>query len=291
MTELVIIGCGEVGVAYAEGVRGLDPAPTLHLMDPKPSPTGVAFAEDAGLEIHGDAGPWLATADAVLLATPGHLLDRILDSLLPHLAAGVAVADMSTASAEAKIAAAARCQEKGVIYVDVAITGSVALTKAGTPLLYAGPEVPVLVSLFTALEAPLSVLEDSRPGDAMRVKLLRSVIMKGLEGLAVECLPAAQEYGVLDQLWASLSDIDRTGFVAMLQAMTRTHPRHAARREHEIVEAATQLEAIGFPSEMTRATERRFAATNAATARAGWPAHDTAEGSIAWFRSLQSPAR
>jgi 3-hydroxyisobutyrate dehydrogenase-like beta-hydroxyacid dehydrogenase len=291
MTEIVIVGCGEVGVAYAEGVRSLDPAPTLHLLDPKPSPAGGAFAESAGLVIRSEPGPWLATADVVLLATPGHVLERILDSLLPQLPAGVAVADMSTASADAKGAAAARCRQQGVVYVDVAITGSVAVTKAGTPLLYAGPEVPALVSLFTQLDAPLSVLEGSQPGDAMRVKLLRSVIMKGLEGLAVECLPAAQEYGVLDQLWASLGDVDRTGFVALLQAMTRTHPRHAARREHEIAEAAAQLEVIGYPSAMTRATEQRFAATNAATARSGWPEHDTAEGSIAWLRTLQSPGR
>jgi 3-hydroxyisobutyrate dehydrogenase-like beta-hydroxyacid dehydrogenase len=289
MTEVVIVGCGEVGVAYAEGVRGLDPAPTLHLMDPKPGPAGLTFAESAGLVVHRDAGSWLAGADVVLLATPGGLLERVLDSLLPHLPAGVAVADMSTAAAEAKQAAAARCWESGVDYVDVAITGSVALSKAGTPLLYAGPEIPVLVSLFEQLDAPLTVLEDSRPGDAMRVKLLRSVIMKGLEGLAVECLPAAAEYGVLDHLWASLGDVDRTGFVALLQAMTRTHPRHAARREHEVADAAGQLEAICYPSAMTRAAEQRFAATNAATARSGWPEHDTTEGAIAWLRSLQAP--
>jgi 3-hydroxyisobutyrate dehydrogenase-like beta-hydroxyacid dehydrogenase len=223
----------------------------------------------------------------VLLATPGGLLERVLHSLLPQLRAGVVVADMSTASAEAKRAAAARCEQQGAAYVDVAITGSVALSKARTPLLYAGPEVPALLSLFTQFEAPLTVLKDSQPGDAMRVKLLRSVVMKGLEGLVVECLPAAQEYGVLDQLWASLGDVDRTGFVALLQAMTRTHPRHAARRQHEVADAAAQLEAIGYPSGMTRATEQRFATTNAATARVGWPEHDSTEGTISWLRSLQ----
>ena len=71
MTEVVITGCGEVGVAYAEGVRSLDPAPTLHLLDPKPSPAGLAFAESAGLVIRREPGPWLATADVVLVSTPG----------------------------------------------------------------------------------------------------------------------------------------------------------------------------------------------------------------------------
>jgi 3-hydroxyisobutyrate dehydrogenase-like beta-hydroxyacid dehydrogenase len=287
-TEVVIVGCGEVGVAYGEGLVALDPAPTLHLLDPKPSPAGLAFAERSGLDVHEEAGAWLATTEIVLLATPGGLLERVLDPLLPHLSPGSAVADMSTASAEAKSAAGTRCRAVGVDYVDVAITGSVALSKARTPLLYAGPEIPALQSLFVQFEAPLTVLQDSQPGDAMRVKLLRSVVMKGLEALVVECLPAAEEYGVLDQLWASLGDVDRTGFVTLLQAMTRTHPRHAARREHEVDDAAAQLEAIGYPSGMTRATGQRFAATNAATARVGWPEHDTTEGAIAWLRSLQA---
>ena len=57
-----------------------------------------------------------------------------------------------------------------------------------------------------------------------------------------------------DHQYEWLGDVDRTGFVALLQAMTRTHPRHAARREHEVADAGAQLEAIGYPSGMTRAT-------------------------------------
>lgn len=284
MQEVLIIGCGEVGVAYAEGLRGLDPAPKLHLLDPQPSEAALAFAGDAELVVHREPGQVVMGAGVVLLAIPGGVLDQVLDMMLPHLAADAVIADLSTASAEAKQQADARCRDNRLSYVDVAITGSVALNGSATPLLYAGPEVPALVSLFERLGAPVTTLGGARPGDAMRVKLLRSVIMKGLEGLAVECLPAAEQFGVAEQLWESLSDVDRSGFVPLVRAMIRTHPRHAARREHEVGQAAEQLESIGYPSTLTRATEQRFAATNAA-ARQFLPEQDTTEDVIAWFRS------
>jgi 3-hydroxyisobutyrate dehydrogenase len=290
MTQVVMVGCGEVGLAYAEGVRGTAPACDVVLLDPVPSPAALAFADEAELPLHQQAGPWLGAADLLLLATPGGALTAILDSLLPHLPAGTAIADMSTASAEAKQAAAERCRSTGVSYTDIAITGSVALGKAKTPLLYAGDEIPALVGLLKQLDAPLTILDGSRPGDAMRVKLLRSVIMKGLEGLAVECLPAAREYGVLDQLWASLADVDRTGFVPLLSAMVRTHPQHAARREHEVAQAAEQLERIGCPSTMTRATEVRFAATNTAMSQSR-PTVETTEDALDWLSGVQSDRR
>lgn len=284
MQEVLIVGCGEVGVAYAEGLRGLDPAPKLHLLDPQPSEAALAFAGDAGLVVHREPGQVVMGAGVVLLAIPGGVLDQVLDMMLPHLAADAVIADLSTASAEAKQQADARCRDNRLSYVDVAITGSVALNGSATPLLYAGPEIPALVSLFERLGAPVTTLGGSHPGDAMRVKLLRSVIMKGLEGLAVECLPAAEQFGLAEQLWESLSDVDRTGFVPLLRAMIRTHPRHAARREHEVGQAAEQLESIGYPSALTRATEQRFVATNAA-ARQSHPEQDTTEDVIAWLRS------
>ncbi|WP_432048826.1 DUF1932 domain-containing protein [Streptomyces asiaticus] len=287
--KIVIVGCGEVGLAYAEKALQLSSAPHLELLDPAPASAAVAFADGRGLSLHRETGQWLSGAELVLLATPGGALQPVLDSLLPHLPAGAVIADLSTASADAKRDAASRCAQTSARYVDIAITGSVAVSKAATPLLYAGETIPELLDLFRELGAPVTVLDDSRPGDAMRVKLLRSVLMKGLEALAVECLPAARAYGVLDQLWAALKDVDRTGFTNLLQAMTRTHPRHAARREHEVAQAAEQLEQIGCPSAMTRATEQRFAVTRAA-ADSSVPADDTADAAIDWITATRSNA-
>jgi 3-hydroxyisobutyrate dehydrogenase-like beta-hydroxyacid dehydrogenase len=290
MTHITMIGCGEVGLAYAEALLKLSPAPQLQLFDPRPPPAATAFADRVGLPIAATPGPWVGSSDLVLVCTPGTVLQLVLDSLGPFLSAGTVVADMSTAGADAKKTANAFCAERGVPYVDIAITGSVALGQAKTPLLYAGPQPAVLTGVLQQLGAPVTVLAGAEPGDAIRVKLLRSVIMKGLEALAVECLPAAEQYGVLDQVWVSLGDVDRTGFVNLLQAMTRTHAQHAVRRSHEVAEAADQLDAVGLPSMMTRATEHRFTSTTALTAAGSQPADDSTDAAIEWLRTAQAAA-
>ena len=183
MTQITMVGCGEVGLAYAEGLLALDPAPVLRLFDPFPSAAAEQFAERVGLPIERTPGPWLAGSDLLLVCTPGTVVPKVMDSLCPFLTAGMVVADLSTAAADTKKTADAQCRAKDVQYVDIAITGSVALSKAKTPLLYAGPESAVLLALLADLGAPVTVLAGARPGDAIRVKLLRSVIMKGLEAL------------------------------------------------------------------------------------------------------------
>ena len=290
MTRISMIGCGEVGLSYAEALLKLTPAPDLQLFDPRPPAAAVEFAKRVGLAIERTPGSWLSASDLVLVCTPGTVLPAVLNSLGEFLSSDTIVADMSTAGAEAKKNANAFCTERSVTYVDIAITGSVALGRAKTPLLYAGPAAPVLTDVLQQLGAPVTVLEGAQPGDAIRVKLLRSVLMKGLEALAVEGLPAAQEYGVLDQLWVSLEDVDRTGFVNLLKAMLRTHAQHAVRRSHEVSEAADQLDAVGLPSSMTRATERRFTATTELTATGSSPEDETTEAAIEWLRTAPAAA-
>lgn len=117
----------------------------------------------------------------------------------------------------------------------------------------------------------------------MTVKLLRSVIMKGLEALATEALPAARAYGVLDQLYAVLGDVDQAPFTDLLKSMVATHPAHAVRRHAEVLEAAAQLESIGCPAGLTEQVAGKFAATADSVARTGGPENASIEASLDWL--------
>ena len=128
------------------------------------------------------------------------------------------------------------------------------------------------------------MLADSAPGDAVAVKLLRSVIMKGLEALAVEALPAAQSYGVLEQLLTALGDVDRSSFAALLQSMVTSHPQHAARRHAEVLEAADQLQRAGYPHELTDQVGRKYATTVAQTELRGTPEASDLDTVLDWYR-------
>ena len=283
--KTTIIGSGQVGLCWA---RALDAnaAHNISLSDPQPPAVATSWSESSGVAIRPEISDWIADQDLVLVCVPGSVLPFVTDALVKHLSPGAAIVDMTTAAAQAKRESAARADAAGIAYIDIAITGAVALNGVRTPLLYAGKRNSAVEEVLGAAGAPVRVLPDSAPGDAVTVKLLRSVIMKGLEALAIEALPAARSYGVLDQLAAVLSDVDQAPFTDLLKSMVATHPAHAVRRHAEVLEAAAQLDRAGYPAELTGQVGGKFAATAENVARTGGPAVATFEGSLDWLDTL-----
>ncbi|MFE4542277.1 NAD(P)-binding domain-containing protein [Arthrobacter sp. NPDC056727] len=283
--KTTIIGSGQVGLCWAEALTA-NSAHTVSLSDPQPPAAAVSWSQSSGTAIRPEISEWIADQDLVLVCVPGSVLPLVTDSLVRHLNPGATIVDMTTAAAQAKRESAARADAAGIGYIDIAITGAVALSGARTPLLYAGTPNNVVEGLLRAAGAPVRFLPDSAPGDAVTVKLLRSVIMKGLEALAIEALPAARAYGVLDQLYAVLGDVDQAPFTDLLKSMVATHPVHAVRRHAEVLEAAAQLDRAGYPSELTGHVAGKYAATAQNRASTGGPDGPTFEASLDWLDTL-----
>lgn len=283
--KTTIIGSGQVGLCWAQALTASGTY-SISLSDPQPPASAKSWAETSGTVIRPEVSEWIADQDLVLVCVPGSVLPLVTDPLVRHLNPGATIVDMTTAGAQAKRESAARANVAGIGYIDIAITGAVALNGVRTPLLYAGKANNAVEELLRAAGAPVRVLPDSAPGDAVTVKLLRSVIMKGLEALAIEALPAARAYGVLDQLYTVLGDVDHAPFADLLKSMVATHPPHAVRRHAEVLEAAGQLDKIGYPAELTGQVAGKFAATAENVTRTGGPADPTFEGSLDWLDAL-----
>lgn len=283
--KTTIIGSGQVGLCWAEALTK-NAAHAVSLSDPQPPAPAVSWSERSGVPIRPEVSEWIADQQLVLVCVPGSVLPLVIDPLVQHLGAGATIVDMTTAPAQAKRAAAAKANAAGMGYVDIAITGAVALSGASTPLLYAGPRIAAVEELLASAGAPVRVLPESTPGDAVTVKLLRSVIMKGLEALAVEALPAARSYGVLDQLYTVLGDVDQSPFTDLLKSMVATHPAHSVRRHAEVLEAASQLDRAGYPSALTVRVAERYAATAQSVERTGGPDNSTFDASLEWLDAL-----
>jgi len=95
-------------------------------------------------------------------------------------------------------------------------------------------------------------------GTASTIKMIRSVMVKGIEALTAEMMLAAQAAGVTDEVLASLDASERPrpwrerasyniGRMAM----------HGLRRAAEMEEAAQTLRALGIVPIMTESTVRR----------------------------------
>ena len=114
---------------------------------------------------------------------------------------------------------------------------------------------------FAELDAPIRTLPQAKAGDAAALKLLRTILTKGLEALAVECLVAAEQEGIRAELYDAMSDVDAAGFTNFLDMLVRTHIQHSERRLHEVQRAEAQLTSLGLPASMLAASQRVFERT------------------------------
>ncbi len=258
--KVAIIGCGEVGRTYTQAAHhaGLD----LALIDPSPAPATIELAHDLGLPLLASPSGCLSDVDRIWLCVTGDLTVRVCEGLLGELQPTALVVDLTTAAATDKRQCAGLFAQRSIAYVDAAIMGAVGVTGSMTALLGAGARAAEALADFAALGAPVTCLAGSAPGDAATIKLLRTILTKGLESLAVECLMAAQQEGLRQQLYAVLGDVDESGFVGFLNMLVRTHVQHADRRLHEVQRAQTQLMELGCPSVVLPGSEARFEVTS-----------------------------
>lgn len=280
--KLAIIGCGEVGRLYAAAA-----APTfdLRLCDSRPSPAAYVAASALGVELSDEFGPWLGRMDRVWSCVPGDVAEAAAAAALPFLTPGALYVDLSTATTAGKHAMGLHMAAQGVGYVDAAIMGAVALTGLQTQILVAGSAGEEAVADFAAIGAPARALARAEPGDAMTLKLLRTVLTKGIEALGVECLIAAESQGVRAELYRVLEDIDQAGFTSFLNAVVRTHVVHAERRSHEVDRAVAQLTDVGLPVTVLAGTRGRYDQTVQALLHTP-PGPGTAEhidSAVAWL--------
>ncbi|HSW69450.1 MAG TPA: NAD(P)-binding domain-containing protein [Gammaproteobacteria bacterium] len=257
--NITIIGCGEVGYAYAEAISKI--GYKLQLCTPRPSERILKLASDNNIKLHKQFGDWLNNTDIVICCTPGSAALSVAKEVVLFLKKGALFADFSTTSPENKIKAASLARSKEISFVDVAIMGSVNLHQASTPLLFAGNETEKIVTVMQKIGATIRVLENGKVGDAAFIKLLRSIFMKGLSALTIECVVAAQYYGVKELLYETLSDLNQTPISEFLDMFLRHHVVHACRQRHEVAEAAQQLKSSGLPLQMLPAIEDLFATT------------------------------
>ncbi|MEN0137763.1 MAG: NAD(P)-binding domain-containing protein, partial [Rhodococcus sp. (in: high G+C Gram-positive bacteria)] len=256
--KLAIIGCGEVGRLYA---RAATEAFEVVLCDAFPSPAARELVVELGLTLHEQIGEWLDGVDRVWSCVTGDVAASVAESAGEYLSAGALFVDLSTATPADKLHSSELLHAAGVEYADAVIMGAIGMTGLGTSLLVSGVAAQAAVTDFGAIGAPARALDNARPGDAAALKLLRTVLTKGIEALAVEALVSAEKQGVREELYRVLGDIDTQGFTAFLDAVVRSHLLHAERRSHEVDRAVAQLDQAHLPSSVLAGTRSLYERT------------------------------
>jgi 3-hydroxyisobutyrate dehydrogenase-like beta-hydroxyacid dehydrogenase len=172
----------------------------------------------------------------------------------PYLTPGAWWLDGNSCSPGAKRQAAAVIEAAGGRYVDLAIMAPIHPRLHKTPMLVSGPHASAAVQALGALGMEPSIA-GGRVGDASSIKMLRSVIVKGLEALTAESFLAARKAGVDQAVIASLQASDPgIDWLARGAYNLERMLVHGARRAAEMEEVAVTLRELGLPDRMALAT-------------------------------------
>jgi len=254
------IGFGEAARAFAAGVR--DAAFSAYdLKHDAAMRAALAEADVAAAKTPGEA---LAGAEAALsLVTADQALAAARD-YASHLSPGALWLDMNSVAPETKRSAAAAVEAAGGRYVDVAVMAPVHPAHRDVPLLVSGPHAEAGAACLEALGFTRVHTIEGGVGAASSVKMIRSVLVKGLEALTAECMLAAEAAGVRGEVLASLDASDEPmPWVARADYHLERMLVHGTRRAAEMEEVLKTLEALGVEPAMTRGTVHRQRAAGA----------------------------
>lgn len=247
MQTLAFIGFGEAGQAFAGSLQRPERVTGFDLKD-----RGAAMAA-AGV-VPGDRAATLAGAAAVWCLVTADRAEAAAQECAPHLAPGTLWFDGNSCSPGTKARAAAVIEAAGGRYVDVAIMAPVHPLRAAAPLLVAGPHAGAAEAALLGLGMKPRVMGE-KVGQASTIKMLRSVMIKGIEALTAECVLGARRAGVegavLASLQASDPGFDWTGRSAYNLERMAVHGR---RRAAEMREVAKTLVELDLPDRMAAAT-------------------------------------
>ena len=182
------------------------------------------------------------------------------NAIAPHLGRNHLYADLNSCTPAHKQDAEKAVRRSGARYVDVGVVGG-ASQGHKVPCLACGEAASAFKNIFDPLGMNIRVIE-GETGSAALLKMLRSVMMKGLEGLVLEMFMTAQVYGVgEDALDAVSITLDQGDFRSLASRLMTTHALHAGRRLGEVEMVAETVKAAGVAPFVTEGVKKFFANT------------------------------
>lgn len=250
------IGFGEAAGALVTGWAGANP---VSAYDIKTDDLGTAASMRARYADHGVQGAAspeeaLAEADLVFCTVTADQAVVAAERAAPALRPGSFWCDLNSCAPASKRQAAQIIESAGGRYVDVAVMAPVHPLLNRVPVLVSGPHATEIAPRLANLPMSLRVIEGP-VGAASSIKMIRSVMVKGLEALTAECVLAAVAAGIEGEVLGSLAkshpgtDWARQAVYNFERSMV-----HGARRAAEMEEVGRTLRDLGLPDDMTRST-------------------------------------
>jgi 3-hydroxyisobutyrate dehydrogenase-like beta-hydroxyacid dehydrogenase len=256
---ICFIGFGEAGQAIASGLReaGVDRIAAWDILFPEPGGERLLRAgEEIGVRCAGSAAEAVREADAIISAVTAASSVDAAHSVKPHLSGSPFFLDINSVSPGRK-QETAKLLGDAARYVDVAVLAPIHPARHRTPMLLAGPHAQDIAPLLGAFDMRTSVA-GAEIGAAAAIKMVRSVMIKGIEALTLECFLAASRAGVVEEVAASMkNNYPGLDWAKIVPYNLERMASHGERRAAEMEESADTLRELGVEPLMTAATVRR----------------------------------
>ena len=195
-------------------------------------------------------------ADIIVSAVTAASSLEAAQSVEPHLASTPSYLDINSVSPGRK-QETAKLFGARARYVDVAVMGPIHPARHKTPMHIAGPHIDAIAPILQALDMRIT-LAGAEIGAAAAIKMIRGVIIKGIEALTEECFLAAARAGVVDEVAASLvNNYPTLDWGKIVDYNLERMASHGVRRAAEMEEVADTLRELGVDPLMTEATVKR----------------------------------
>jgi 3-hydroxyisobutyrate dehydrogenase-like beta-hydroxyacid dehydrogenase len=253
------LGFGEAGQAIASGLReaGIERIAAWDILFAEASGEKLkAAAEKSGVRAAASAADAVRDTDMIFSAVTAASSLEAARSVAGHLSGNPYYLDINSVSPGRKQETAKLLDGKAR-YVDVAVIAPIHPARHRTPLLISGPHAEEISPLLGELEMKLSVVPGAT-GQAAAIKMIRSVMIKGMEALTLECFLAASRAGLLEEVTASLKNNYPTlDFTKIADYNIERMASHGERRAAEMEESAVTLRELGLDPLMVDATVQR----------------------------------
>lgn len=258
LESIALVGFGEAGFILGQGLAEAGVkvgAYDTKVHDSEHRPAFELRAQQAGVMLHASLAVAVQDADLIISAVTASSAAQAAADAAQCMRPGQYFLDINSVSPATKHADRDVVEAAGGLYVESAVMAPVPPYGLKVPMLLGGKHAAQLSDSLNALGLRTKAAS-THVGVASAIKMCRSVMIKGLEALTVECMTAARRYGAEAEVLASL---DAT-FPGMGWADKLPHylisrvAEHGRRRAAEMREVMETLQDVDVAPLMAQAT-------------------------------------
>jgi len=253
--RLGLVGYGEIGSTLGAGLRkaGLVAVSAYdkYAFDGPFAALIQRRAGEAGVRLVRSNLELAEAADLIVSVTPGSASLESAAAFAPCLGPRHTFVDFASATPKIKMRVAEILAGTGALIGDASIEGTPKNGHA-MPILSSGPAGERLRDLLNPWGMRIEFV-GAQLGRASGIKILRSVLLKGIEALTDEMMLAARHYGVDEVVLASACKTLARPWIETVESLIPSGTIHAKRRAEELEMSMEAVADAGIEPTMARA--------------------------------------